>query len=141
MGGLPFHYWGSMNALVAQMINFVGEVPIEWQQTWDEIQLASNFAPVKSKQLFKHGPWTRQGYRYGPTRMFGRAYIRAGASHLSKLEQTFNEKVSEESLKPLLPVIQDLMRLIPSHRISASQALDLVRISRQILADESTTSD
>lgn len=53
----------------------------------------------------------------------------------------FNAKVSEESLKPLLPVIQGLMRLSPSHRISASQALDLVRVSQQMLADESTVSD
>ena len=42
-----------MNALVAQMVNFVGEVPTEWQQTWDEIQLASNFAPVKSMSFLK----------------------------------------------------------------------------------------
>lgn len=69
---------------------------------------------------------------------FSRADIRAGADRLSKLEQTFDEKDSKESLKLLFSVIQGLMRLIPSHRISASEALDLVRVSRQMLADEDT---
>jgi serine/threonine-protein kinase SRPK3 len=43
------------------------------------------------------------------------------------LEQKFHEKVSDETLKPLLQVIQGLMRFIPSDRISASQALDLLK--------------
>ena len=127
-----------MNALAAQMINFVGKMPTEWQQTWDEIKLASNFAPVKSMSLLKAKSVYRKDYRCGPTKIFSRADIRAGADRLSKLEQTFDEKVSKEGLKLLFPVIQGLMRLIPSRRISASEALDLVRVSRQMLADENT---
>ena len=42
-----------MNALVAQMINFVEELPTKWQQTWDELQLVSNFVPVESTSLLK----------------------------------------------------------------------------------------
>ena len=44
----------------------------------------------------------------------------------SKLETDFDE-IHEETLKPLLPVIQGLMRFRPSDRISLSQALDMVR--------------
>lgn len=43
------------------------------------------------------------------------------------LEQKFAAKVSERTLKPLLPIIQGLMRFRPSDRISASQALDMLR--------------
>lgn len=42
-----------MSALVAQMFDFVGDEPIEWQQRWDEMQLASNFTPMESKWLSK----------------------------------------------------------------------------------------
>lgn len=45
----------------------------------------------------------------------------------SKLERKFDEKVQDERLKSLLPVIQGLMRFKPSDRISISQALDLVK--------------
>jgi hypothetical protein len=45
----------------------------------------------------------------------------------SKLEQKFDEKIHEQSLKSLLPVIQGLMRFKPTDRISATQALDLLR--------------
>lgn len=43
-----------------------------------------------------------------------------------KLEQLFAEKVQEETLNSLLPVIQGLMKFRPSDRMSALQALDLV---------------
>ena len=45
----------------------------------------------------------------------------------SRLEQKFDNGVQEQSLKRMPPVIQGLMRLRPSDRISISQALDLVR--------------
>lgn len=48
VGGLPFHYWGNMGALVAQMISFVGDLPAQWEPKWREIQVASNFVPVES---------------------------------------------------------------------------------------------
>lgn len=46
----------------------------------------------------------------------------------SKLEQKFNERVHDETLKPLLGVIQGLMTFMPSDRISASQALGLIQL-------------
>jgi gentisate 1,2-dioxygenase len=45
----------------------------------------------------------------------------------SKLQQIFGERVQEQTLRPLLPVIQGLMRFKPSERISASWVLELLR--------------
>ena len=46
---------------------------------------------------------------------------------LCKLKQKFDEKVHEDTLKPLLPVIKGLMRFRPEEWISASQALELLK--------------
>ena len=67
--------------------------------------------------------------------------IRVDESHLSKLEQRFDERVPEEELKLLFPVVQGLMRFMPSERFSASRALDLLKVLRQKLADEGTLKD
>ena len=66
---------------------------------------------------------------------FELADFRVDESHLSRLELRFREKVPEEDLKPLLPVIQGLMRFMPSERTSALQALGVVRVLRHKLAD------
>ena len=63
-----------------------------------------------------------------------------GQSHLSydppRLQRIFSDKkLVEESLKPLLPVIEGLMRFIPKNRISASDALARVRTLRENLND------
>ena len=67
--------------------------------------------------------------------MIVKADVRAGERRLSKLEQRFNERVTEGILKSLLSVIQGLMRFIPSDRISASQALEQVRVLRPVQSD------
>ncbi len=64
---------------------------------------------------------------------FDPADIRVDESHLSKLELSFNEKVPEEDLKLLLPIVQGLMRFKPSERIPALQALGSVEVLRQKL--------
>jgi hypothetical protein len=57
----------------------------------------------------------------------------------SKLEQKFDRRIHDETLKPLLPVIQGLMRFRPSDRISISQALDMTSsISSSDNTDEET---
>lgn len=43
------------------------------------------------------------------------------------LEYKFKHQIHEEMLQPLLPVIQGLMRFRPTERISAQQALEMVR--------------
>lgn len=44
----------------------------------------------------------------------------------SKLEQKFAEIVHNPKLKPLLQVIQGLMRFLPCSRLTADEALDLL---------------
>lgn len=51
-------------------------------------------------------------------------YAQDGA--VSKLEQKFAETVCDPKLKPLLRVTQGLMRFLPSSRITADEALDLL---------------
>ena len=51
-------------------------------------------------------------------------YAQDGA--VSKLEQKFAETVRDPKLKPLLRVTQGLMRFLPSSRITADEALDLL---------------
>jgi serine/threonine-protein kinase SRPK3 len=81
------------------MINFVGELPPEWQPKWEQLRL-------DAKGDFKVGEnWQHPEFR---------------------LEQRFEERVHEPELKGLLPVIKGLTRFLPSDRISASQALDLI---------------
>lgn len=45
---------------------------------------------------------------------------------MSKLEQKFAEIVHDPPLKPLLQVIQGLMRFLPSSRIPVDKALNLM---------------
>ncbi|KAK9426952.1 kinase-like protein [Lipomyces doorenjongii] len=105
-GTIPFQYLGDVDVLVAQMIDFVEKLPTEWQQKWDNTQRDSECAwePLTKLSLLGNGQLSQ-----------------------SKLEQKFDIRVHEQTLKPLLPVIQGLMRFMPSDRISASQALDLIR--------------
>lgn len=62
--------------------------------------------------------------------MFRTADTDADESHLSTLEQRFDEELVESSLKLLLPVIQESMRLVSLDRLSASQALDIFKALR-----------
>lgn len=96
-GSVPFQYWYD-DVLVAQMIYFVEELPIEWQQKWDDMRSQSgrDYSLPDEK----------------PSRF--------------KLEQKFDDRIHEQALKRLLPVIQGLMRFMPSNRILASQALDMI---------------
>ena len=100
-------YLGDDGVLVAQMINFVEDLPSEWQQKFNHMRLNSGRA-------------TELGYDFSR----------------SKLEKKFDERIHEQSLKPLLPVIQGLMRFRPSDRISASQALDLITLTARNFEEE-----
>jgi hypothetical protein len=46
---------------------------------------------------------------------------------LSELERRFNKRVHNPKLARLVPVIRGLMRFLPSSRMEASEALDLLR--------------
>jgi len=82
------------------MIDFVGELPPEWQPKWEQLRLDAG----RDIKLGENGQLSR-----------------------SRLERRFDEHVHEPELKGLLPVIKGLTRFLPSDRISASQALDLIR--------------
>ena len=82
------------------MIDFVGELPPEWEPKWEQLRLDAGGD-------FKLG---ENGQLSG-----------------SRLERRFDELVHEPELKGLLPVIKGLTRFLPSDRISASEALDLIR--------------
>ena len=121
-----------MIALIAQMIGFVGDSPAEWQPKWHEIQVASNFVPVKGMSPFERmvcSPREVKAAR-GRRPFFDPADLRVDESHLSKLELTSHEKVPEEDLKLLLRVVQESFHAIGanlsitsawSHRESATQ--------------------
>jgi serine/threonine-protein kinase SRPK3 len=96
---MPFG-WYQIDTLVASMIDFVGELPPEWQPKWEQLRL-------DAKGDFKVGE------NWQPSR--------------PRLEQSFDEHVHEPELKCLLPVIKGLTRFLPSDRISAWQALGLIR--------------
>jgi len=54
-----------------------------------------------------------------------------GIGSKSYLEQKFDEKVQARCLKPLLGVIQSLVRFRPSDRISAAKALEMIASRRR----------
>lgn len=89
--------------LVESMIDFVGDLPPEWQSKADQIRLDKKdcLQPKAS-----HHP---MGVR---------------------LQPMFDEFEPDSELQILLPVIQGLTRFLPADRISASQALALIEENR-----------
>lgn len=50
---MPFQlFLGSDSDLVAQMIDFVGDLPTEWEQMYRDICLEAGQEPVQGKRLF-----------------------------------------------------------------------------------------
>ncbi|PWY94241.1 kinase-like protein [Aspergillus sclerotioniger CBS 115572] len=94
----PFHYWGKMSACSAQMIGFIEKLPIEWQPVWQHMRSDSKFAMQVDETC-----------------------------NASKLDEIFYTNVSDPALAPLLPVIKGLLRFMPSDRMEASKALDLLQ--------------
>ncbi|KAK0391163.1 hypothetical protein NLU13_0664 [Sarocladium strictum] len=92
----PFQSLGNEALLIAQMINFVEELPVEWQATWQAIHTSS-----------------------------GRSFPTSETTEF-KLDRQFRKMVSEPELVPLLPVIRGLMRFLPLNRISAAEATALL---------------
>ncbi|KAH8782036.1 kinase-like domain-containing protein [Hyaloscypha sp. PMI_1271] len=98
-GSRPFQHWGGLDKLVPQMINFVEELPAEWQPQWELMQ-------ITAAQMGKRRTTT------APTQ--------------PKLDQRFHDNIRDPALQPLLPVIRGLTRFRPSDRISAAEALDML---------------
>lgn len=82
------------------MIDLVGELPKEWQPKWRQLR-AENGGDFGLRE--------------------------EGKRPNSRLEVVFNQNVDDQELKGLLPVIKGLIVFSPADRISASDALDLIR--------------
>jgi serine/threonine-protein kinase SRPK3 len=100
-GELPYSWWG-INALVEAMIDVFGELPPEWESKWEQ---------MRSDATTSRDPGAGQWKQLSDWR----------------LEKQFDKHVHEPQLKTLLPAIQGLTKLLPSDRISASDALQLIR--------------
>ena len=101
-GAYPFGCPGDDAILVGEMIGFVDELPEKWQQKWYEMRQDSQYRT---------------------------ALYKLEGVQKAELEKRFKEHVADGNLALLLPVIQGLMRLDPSERLSASEALDLLSFS------------
>ncbi|KAK4154909.1 kinase-like domain-containing protein [Chaetomidium leptoderma] len=99
LGSRPFHFFRGMDSLVAQMIHFVEDLPVEWLPEWERMKEGS---------------------------VYNWAHIPDSMPRKSKLEVIFERGVPEESLKRLFPIIQGLMRFRPEERMSAEAALRLL---------------
>ncbi|KAF3008232.1 hypothetical protein E8E15_000448 [Penicillium rubens] len=93
----PFWYLGEDEVLIFQMIGFVERLPAEWESKWTSMLMRSS-----------HDLELEEDYG------------------TSKLERKFAGLVPNPTLKPLLHVIQGLMRFLPSSRLTAEDALDLL---------------
>ncbi|KAJ6088764.1 hypothetical protein N7486_010025 [Penicillium sp. IBT 16267x] len=93
----PFWYLGEDEVLIFQMIGFVERLPAEWESKWTSMLMRSS-----------HDLELEEDYG------------------TSKLERKFAGLVPNLTLKPLLHVIQGLMRFLPSSRLTAEDALDLL---------------
>ncbi|OBT93442.2 hypothetical protein VE01_08681 [Pseudogymnoascus verrucosus] len=52
-GGMPFQsFFGDANDLVAQMINFVEDLPVEWQEKYRDMRSKAGREPLECKRLF-----------------------------------------------------------------------------------------
>lgn len=94
------------------MIGFVERLPTEWESKWESMQTRSSHdLEVEGKQI---------------DTLRNLLLITSKDCAVSKLEQKFVETVHNPELKPLLRVIQGLMRFLPSNRITANEALNLL---------------
>ena len=121
------------------MIYFVEEIHKEWQQKSDYVRLNSGRHHSTSNLIFsamlvfwRLGVFTPLGVKDSifpnlTLRRFWQLNLLVNDQlSRSKLEQKFEDRIHEETLKPLLSVIQGLMRFMPSDRISTSHAVGMI---------------
>jgi serine/threonine-protein kinase SRPK3 len=102
-GKLPYS-WCGITPLVHTMVDVFRELPPEWESKWEQMK-----ADATARGEPGVGTWK--------------------PSSDSRLEKQFDKHVHDAQLKALLPVIQGLTKLLPSDRISASDALKVIRDS------------
>ncbi|EPE25744.1 Protein kinase-like (PK-like) [Glarea lozoyensis ATCC 20868] len=92
----PFMYLGDEEGFIASMLAFIGgEMPKEWDEVYREIHRKGG----REWEVFENVPESKPG-----------------------LERKF-ESLEDKSLKPLLAILQGLMKFNPEDRILASEAL------------------
>ena len=101
-GSPPYQVFGRKTSMVRGMIGVFGDIPPKWQPKWEQMRAES--AAKGSSVDIEWVPSTK--YR---------------------LEKQFQEEIHDPELKNLLPVIQGLTKILPEDRMSASQALQLLR--------------
>ena len=104
-GVMPFQ-WHGIDTLAASMISFTGHLPQEWREKWADLRRGSKNKFVLSISENGHVPEPR-----------------------SKQKSASREDDAERAL--VVCVIEGLMRLSPSDRMSASQALHSLRCAEQ----------
>lgn len=86
------------------MIDVLGKLPPEWEERWEKMK---SEAVAAAKEDLNN---------------------QAGTHRVDlRLERQFEGHIHERKLSGLCPVIQGLTKFLPSDRISASEALQLIR--------------
>ncbi|OQE28558.1 hypothetical protein PENSTE_c003G08400 [Penicillium steckii] len=92
----PFSYMGGDEFLAFQMIDFVEKLPAEWEPKWKSMVMNSK----KDLRLEDNGAF--------------------------EIEENFAKLTPDPILQSLLPVIQGLLRFLPSSRLTIEDALDML---------------
>ncbi|KAG6035965.1 hypothetical protein E4U41_005881 [Claviceps citrina] len=103
-GACPFVYTYDDAGLIDQMVGFIEELPQQWTQEWKDMQEKSK----DDRPTMDPEKWKKDCLPY-----------------TCKLEEKFHKEAPPD-LMPLLPVIRGLMRFLPSDRLSAAEALQLI---------------
>jgi hypothetical protein len=97
------------------MIGYVEKLPSEWESQWKSMKTGSS-----------HDLTEENGEQINTYKLLNPLLTPLKVYEMSRLERKFAEGVHDPLLKPLLPVIQGLMRFLPSSRITADKALGLL---------------
>ncbi|KAI9373398.1 kinase-like protein [Aspergillus egyptiacus] len=93
----PFIFTGSDADLVRSMVSFVGCLPGEWKQEWEQMKTESGDVIEETE-------------------------VPPG----SELKRRFNEGGHDPELACLMPLIQGLIKFQPKNRLTAAEALELL---------------
>lgn len=117
-GTYPFDSDVEDMVVVEQMIDLLGELPQEWQPTWDRMRAEAgdmmDFQGEISQPVLINAPVHQQ------------ADLQILGDEVFTLEDRFDKEVAEPELAPLIPIIRALLEFRPSERITAPQALGLL---------------
>lgn len=135
-------YLGDKTNLVASMIDFMGELPEEWKVKYEEMRRRDGieWEPLEGKFSFFIRPCICDASNLQRARAMKLSDFEIdpekGKHAPTRLERRFEEDVKDGFLKDLLPVIRGLMQFKAEDRISATEALEMVRGIEKKYAEE-----